>query len=345
MKIAYIVPKLANKAPIMIVQELVKQMTKHNHHCTVYYFDEGGTLEFPCETIHIPSFYAKIQFKQYDVVHTHGFRPDLYIYYHKPPKDNTLYISTIHSYILPDLSSQYNKFIAHTVGRIWLHCLKRQDKIVTLSKNATHYYQKWFSPKKLYWVYNTREITDLSPLPDTKIKNLSDFKKDSLLIGVNAMLSPIKGIDQLIKCLPYIPDYKLYIIGDGNIKSQLIQLSHDLGVADRCYFAGYQENAYKYLPYYDIYAMPSRNEGFSLAVLEAAIFKKNIICSDIPIFRELYSEKEVSFFEVDNLESLIKSIKEISASNNKGVQVYQKYISSYSPEHFYTNYLKIYQNL
>ena len=159
MKIAYIVPKLANKAPIMIVQELVKQMTKHNHHCTVYYFDEGGTLEFPCETIHIPSFYAKIQFKQYDVVHTHGFRPDLYIYYHKPPKDNTLYISTIHSYILPDLSSQYNKFIAHTVGRIWLHCLKRQDKIVTLSKNATHYYQKWFSPKKLYWVYNTREIT------------------------------------------------------------------------------------------------------------------------------------------------------------------------------------------
>lgn len=109
------------------------------------------------------------------------------------------------------------------------------------------------------------------------------------------MLSPIKGIDQLIKCLPYIPDYKLYIIGDGNIKSQLIQLSHDLGVADRCYFAGYQENAYKYLPYYDIYAMPSRNEGFSLAVLEAAIFKRTLYVLTSRYF-ENYIQKRKSPF-------------------------------------------------
>ena len=39
MNIAYIIPKRINAGPILVVQELVKQMILHGHSCIVFYFD------------------------------------------------------------------------------------------------------------------------------------------------------------------------------------------------------------------------------------------------------------------------------------------------------------------
>lgn len=47
--------------------------------------------------------------------------------------------------------------------------------------------------------------------------------------------------------------------------------------------------------------MSSRSEGFPLSLLEAMIYKRNIVCSDIPIFKEILSENEVTFFEREKL--------------------------------------------
>ena len=50
--------------------------------------------------------------------------------------------------------------------------------------------------------------------------------------------------------------------------------------------------------------MPSYSEGFPLAMLEAASMQKAIVCSDIPVFREIFSEQEIVTFELDNTNSL-----------------------------------------
>lgn len=343
MNIAYIIPKLADKAPILVVLELVKKMMEHKHRCVVYYFDRGEEVTFPCRTQRI-LFREKIDFDRYDIVHTHGLRPDLYVYFHASSKWKTKFVTTLHSYVIPDLQSQYNKIVAYSVGNLWLHCLCKHHQIVVLSQAAVHYYRKWFELSKLSWAYNTREIDMTDTLPKKISDKILSFKGKSLLIGINALLSPIKGIDQLIRCLPYLPDYKLFIAGDGKSKDDLQNLAKTMGVENRCYFIGYLRNAYRLLPYYDIYAMPSYSEGFPLVLLEAAIYKKNVICSDIPIFRELYTENEVSFFKVGNKNSLVESIKK-SVLKDKGNAIYQKYLTAYSPECFYQKYVSIYTSL
>lgn len=343
MNIAYIIPKLTNKAPILVVKELVKQMKKNNHHCIVYYFDDGGTLDMECETKKI--FFSKsIDFDNYDIIHSHGFRPDLYVSIHKYKSRKAKFVNTIHSYIIQDLSSTYNPLVGYIFGYLWILCMKRIDINITLSNNAKNYYSKWIDKNKIYYAYNTIDIDQNETLSDKEINEINNFKKNYKLIGINAFLSPIKGIDQIIKSLVYLDNYKLVIVGDGNIKDQLIDLANTIGVRNRVLFLGYKKNAYKYLPFYDIFAVPSRNEGFSLSLLEGAIFKRNVLCSDIPTFRELYSDEEVTFFEVDNIHSIVENIKNMEQNESKRITLNLKYINNYSPKAFYERYIYIYNS-
>lgn len=53
MKIAYIVPALVNRGPVIVVKELVNQMLKAGNECWVFYFDGMTELTFPCPTIRV----------------------------------------------------------------------------------------------------------------------------------------------------------------------------------------------------------------------------------------------------------------------------------------------------
>lgn len=48
MKIAYLVPSLINRGPIIVVRDLVTVMTVNGHQCMVYYFDESDAIDISC---------------------------------------------------------------------------------------------------------------------------------------------------------------------------------------------------------------------------------------------------------------------------------------------------------
>lgn len=344
MKIAFLLPSLANKAPIIVANELVRLLLEKGHSCDVYYFDDICELPFVCSTYRV-NFFSKIDFASYDIIHSHGLRPDLYIFFHKPLiKSKCRFVSTIHSYIFKDLLYTYNSCVAIIAGCLWVLSLYRQDSIVVLSENAKEYYRKWLPASKLHVAYNTRNINfNISPEPED-IAIIQRFKGESKLIGVNAFLSPVKGIDMLIKALALLSGVKLCIIGTGQSKDELMALSRKLEVDDRCLFLGYRADAYRYLPLYDVYAMPSRSEGFPLTLLEAAIYSKPFICSDIPIFRELLLDNEASFFGLEDINSLKNAISYGLCHNDIGNNLHMKYMKLFSPSIFLNRYLKIYKS-
>ena len=93
-------------------------------------------------------------------------------------------------------------------------------------------------------------------------------------------------------------------MGDGKERQPLQELAQTLGVADRVLFVGRKPAGFRFLQLADIFVMPSYSEGFPLAMLEAASMQKAIVCSDIPVFREIFSEQEIVTFELDNTNSL-----------------------------------------
>jgi glycosyltransferase involved in cell wall biosynthesis len=164
------------------------------------------------------------------------------------------------------------------------------------------------------------------------------------IIGANAGLTKRKGLNLLIAVLPFLPEYSLIICGDGKERRNLENLSRKLNVSNRCYFLGFKQNAVSYLPFYDVYAMPSISEGFSLALTEAALLKRSCVCSDIAIFREIFTDNEVTFFPLNKKYSLKSAIEEAYLKRiEKGDNVYIKAVNNYTASTMGNNYLNLYR--
>lgn len=96
-----------------------------------------------------------------------------------------------------------------------------------------------------------------------------------LYVGRLASDMPGKGIRNLIAAwgavAATVPGAELWVVGDGNDKPALEELARSKDATDRIRFFGYVSDAELGLLYRtaSIYAMPSRQEGFGIAYLEA----------------------------------------------------------------------------
>jgi glycosyltransferase involved in cell wall biosynthesis len=92
-----------------------------------------------------------------------------------------------------------------------------------------------------------------------------------------------KGADTLIAALPRvlqaIPDASLVLVGDGNDRLRLEQLARDSGISEHTHFLhGLQpEQFFACYANCDVFALPSRGEGFGLVFLEAMACAKPVI--------------------------------------------------------------------
>jgi glycosyltransferase involved in cell wall biosynthesis len=93
------------------------------------------------------------------------------------------------------------------------------------------------------------------------------------LVGTVGRLVPGKGVDVLLRALAGralagTPAGYL-VVGDGPERCALERLAADLGVRDRVAFAGWREDARDLVAALDVLAVPSREDGSPLVVLEA----------------------------------------------------------------------------
>lgn len=95
------------------------------------------------------------------------------------------------------------------------------------------------------------------------------------VIGVVSRLEPIKGMDLVIPAFAevkkYHPEVKLIVVGDGALKSAMVNQAEELHLMDSIEWAGRQpqEKLHEWYGKMDIVLMPSRSEGFGLTAIEA----------------------------------------------------------------------------
>ena len=87
------------------------------------------------------------------------------------------------------------------------------------------YYSRILFWKKLDFAYNTRSLPEDVSLTQEEQRVILDFKGNDCLIGVNALLTFRKGVDIVIRALPALPGYKLFIVGDGKEKGHLEKIA------------------------------------------------------------------------------------------------------------------------
>lgn len=174
-------------------------------------------------------------------------------------------------------------------------------------------------------IYNPLDIENIRKKRD----EFYPYRKDEVNILAVGRLTPAKGFDILIEAFKIvakaIPTARLYILGDGELKSYLFKKSEELGVNDRISFLGFKKNPYPYYYYSDTYVLSSRWEGFPNTLLEALACDAKVVatkCKSGPkeiIKNDMFG----NLVEVDNpvslAEGIIKSINEENKSNGRAM--------------------------
>jgi glycosyltransferase involved in cell wall biosynthesis len=110
---------------------------------------------------------------------------------------------------------------------------------------------------------------------------------EPVIVGCAGRLVPVKGHTYLLrafqKLAPQIgatlPDARLVLLGGGALEQPLREEAASLGIADRVVFAGHRPDVHRLLGAFDVFAMPSLQEGLGLAALEAAAAGIPIVAS------------------------------------------------------------------
>jgi L-malate glycosyltransferase len=105
------------------------------------------------------------------------------------------------------------------------------------------------------------------------------------VIGIIARLSDVKGHAYLIKAMPAIlkevPQARLFIVGEGRMRAELIALAKVLNLENSVLFAPELCDTMEVLKAMDIFVMPSLKEGLGLALMEAMACGLAVVGSNI----------------------------------------------------------------
>lgn len=345
--IAIILPSLANQAPILVAKDLVSGMIKQAAYVEVFHFDEIVEVDFECATRKI-GFFEPIDFDHFDIVHTHMLRPDAYIWFWRILKSckSTKFVSTIHNIVEEDLFFKYGRLTSIVFSRLWRLFWSAQDRLVVLNQSAKKYYGNFLGRRDIEVIHNGRALAHVGKIDIQDAAAIEGLKTKFKIIGCCALLTHRKGIDQIIRVLPELQDYALVIVGDGQVREELEKLAVELNVLARCLFLGFRHNAQSYLPLFDLYVMPSRSEGLPLALLEAAGHKRAIVCSDIDVFKEIFTSEEASFFQLEDRASLKQAIEFAYEKRERlADNVNKRYLASYTREVMAQRYTEFFSEL
>ncbi|RJX72375.1 glycosyltransferase family 1 protein [Vibrio sinensis] len=349
MKICFILPSLSKKGPNIVAADIINSLVSRKlvNKLDVYYFNDSDGPEIDIGVVPKKiSFFGGVDIGIYDVVHTHMLKPDLFVFVKKLLSFGVYKckcISTLHQIDMINLKYDYNSRLkALLFSLIWRLGLSFHDKVICLSKSMRDYYVSKLIFSDVDYVYNGRDFSIQNCDNDLKLKTADGHFK----IGTACLLTERKGLDQIIKVLDKFPFVHFYIAGTGPYKSELENLAHNYNVSDRVHFLGFVNNTLSYLKDMHAFTLPSRGEGFPLALLEAASLGLPCIVSDLDVISEAFTEDEVIMFELDNLKSLSDAIARcIVDGDTFGVNVESKYRCCYTSKHMADNYLRLYLSL
>jgi glycosyltransferase involved in cell wall biosynthesis len=144
--------------------------------------------------------------------------------------------------------------------------------------------------------YDPARIFDLpNGVPVPEVPWQPPVATNSLRAAFVGRLAPEKGLTALVDAWPIVlqhrPEARLILIGEGPERPALETQIHQLGLANSVTLAGSTPDPSAILRQSDLFVLPSREEGMSIALLEAMALGIPAVVSDIPGNRALISQR------------------------------------------------------
>lgn len=149
-----------------------------------------------------------------------------------------------------------------------------------------------------------------------KIREQLNYKEEDVVIGHVGVFNEQKNqlflidvFDKLVK--KGNKNYKLLLVGQGELLEAAQKKTEDLGIADKVLFYGTTDKVQELLSVMDVFAMPSLYEGLPLSLVEAQASGLPIIASD-KITPEINMTERIIFYGIEDAEVWASAIEKIS---------------------------------
>jgi glycosyltransferase involved in cell wall biosynthesis len=279
------------------------------------------------------------------LLHCHGYKADIYGYL-AARKLRLPKVATRHSQTAKHcgLAVQAYEFLDHQFLRYF-------DSLIAVSEAiADETRQIGIAPQKIFTIPN-----GIDPLPfgSVSLEKQSSIGSE-IRVGTVGRLIERKGIDYFLKAAGLIqiefPLAHFVIVGDGPYRGTLERLARDLGIEGNLSFDGTRTDMPCVYNSFDIFVLPSLEEGLPVTILEALASQCPVVATAVGAIPEVIVTGQTGILirpgEIEELAGAIRSLlldSELRRRLGKNGQtlIHERYSSRIMSE----RYLKIYDGL
>lgn len=162
----------------------------------------------------------------------------------------------------------------------------RTTRVVACCRAVADFYaaQVGIAAARLEVIYNAVDFSLVEPRRDPAAARAElGLAADDLVLGTLGRLAEQKAHDVLLAALAKLadPSVKLILAGQGPLQAALEERAEQLGLGRRVRFLGVRRDRDVLYAAMDVFVLPSRWEGLSLALVEAAGVGLPIVATDV----------------------------------------------------------------
>lgn len=242
-----------------------------------------------------------------DVVHTHGYRPDL------------LHAPTARRLGIPTVSTQHGT--CRLGGKAALYewmdrrALRRFQAVVAVSSPiAELLVREGVPPERVHLVPNGW-TGNVAFLPRREARHALGLPCEGRIIGFVGRLIPVKGPDVFAEAFLRLRDDQArgVMVGDGSERASIEEMLRAAGRRDRLLLAGHRDCAAALLKAFDLFVLSSRSEGTPIVLFEAMAAGVPTVVTAVGGVPDVVSERESRIVPPDDPAALATAVQEALA--------------------------------
>lgn len=236
----------------------------------------------------------RVQESGADVLHTHDYKSNILGGLAARRADRGLpWVATVHLHTATSRRLRLYRAID-------LFLLRLADRVVTVSRDQSRMLlARGLDERRVVLVPNVVEVARIRAAADdpAAVRARLGLPSTGPLISLVGRLSPQKGIDDFLIAAQVLhtfrPQTRFLVVGHGPLRQQLEAQAAALGLGPEALrFLGYRADVPSLLAASDLVALPSRQEGLPMVLLEAMALARPVVASRVGGVGDLVKDGE-----------------------------------------------------